>query len=216
MISIILIAPPAAGKGTQSELLVNEYGFAHISTGNLLREMALTDKNISDMLSTGSLISDDIIFNLLEDRLLKDDCKKGFILDGFPRTVSQALEYEKIIKRLGVHTNIAIYLDVSKELALDRTIGRLVCSKCGHVYNEFIAESKPSVLGICDYCNAFLIKRDDDNINVFSKRYDLYCENTYPLLDFYKEKGILYKIDSGIGKDKVFEVIKSIVGDFYD
>lgn len=216
MRSIILIAPPAAGKGTQSDMLVCEYGFAHISTGEMLREVAKTDNNISELLCSGSLISDDIVFDLLEKRLMNDDCKKGFILDGFPRTVNQALRYESIMKELGVSSNMVIFLDISKDVAVNRIVGRATCPNCGRVYNELIDGARPKVFGVCDSCNVRLAKRDDDNFDTFSKRYDVYCESTQPLIDFYEKKGILHRVDSGVGKDEVFEVIKGIVGDFYD
>lgn len=216
MKSIILIAPPAAGKGTQSDLLVSKYGFAHISTGEMLREVAKTDDDIKNQLESGSLISDDIVFNLLENRLKDDDCKKGFILDGFPRNVNQAIKYDELVKKLGVTSNVAIFLDVSKDMACKRIVGRVTCPRCGRVYNELIEDVKPKVSGKCDDCNVLLDKRSDDNYDTFAKRYDVYYENTAPLIDYYLEKGILNKVDSGLGKDSVFKVIENIVGDLND
>ena len=216
MMSIILIAPPAAGKGTQSELISSKYDFVHISTGDLLREVALTNPDVNELLESGNLVDDDMIIDLLKDRLMRPDCRKGFILDGFPRTVNQALKYESMMNKIGVNSNIVIFLDVDKELAYKRVSGRVLCPNCKQVYNELIDESKPNVLGMCDECHTELVKRNDDNIDTFNERYDVYYENTAPLISYYKEKGILYKIDSGIGKDNVFKVIQDIIGDLND
>lgn len=216
MMSIILIAPPAAGKGTQSELISSKYDFVHISTGDLLREVALTNPDVNELLESGNLVDDDMIIDLLKDRLMRPDCRKGFILDGFPRTVNQALKYESMMNKIGVNSNIVIFLDVDKELAYKRVSGRVLCPNCKQVYNELIDESKPNVLGMCDECHTELVKRNDDNIDTFNERYDVYYENTAPLINYYKEKGILYKIDSGIGKDNVFKVIQDIIGDLND
>ena len=216
MKSIILIAPPAAGKGTQSDLLVEKYGLAHISTGDLLREAARYDKSLSKLLETGNLIDDDTVFGLLHDRLLCDDCKKGFILDGFPRNINQAIKYDSMIKDLGVTSNIVIFLDVDKETAFKRIVGRVSCPNCHRVYNDMISESMPKVSGKCDDCGESLVKRSDDNSEIFSTRYDVYYKNTAPLIEYYEKKGILNKVDSGKGKDSVFKVIKEIVGDLND
>lgn len=216
MISIVLIAPPAAGKGTQSDLISSKYGFIHISTGEILREIALNDSNLKQRLVSGDLIDDDTIFNLLEERLKKTDCKKGFILDGFPRTVSQAKKYEEIMKEIGVSSNIVIFLDIDKDIACKRIVGRVTCPKCKRVYNELLDGVKPDVLGICNKCGEHLVKRSDDNELTFSKRYDVYYESTEPVINFYQEKGVLYKINSGLDKKSVFDIIQNIIGDFND
>ena len=216
MRSIILIAPPAAGKGTQSDMLVEKYGFAHISTGDMLREVAKHDSVIKAKLENGEFISDDIVFSLLHDRLLLDDCKKGFILDGFPRNVNQAVVYDGMINEIGIDSNVVIFLDVSKELACKRIVGRVSCPNCHRVFNDMISESMPKISGKCDDCGASLVKRSDDNSETFCKRYDEYLKNTAPLIDYYEEKGILYKLDSGMSKDVVFSNIESILGDLND
>ncbi len=216
MRSIILIAPPAAGKGTQSDMLVEKYGFAHISTGDMLREVAKTDEVIKSKLENGELISDDIVFDLLQKRLEQDDCKKGFILDGFPRNVNQAKRYDQIVDELGISSNVVIYLDVDKETALKRIVGRVSCPSCHRVFNDMIEEAKPKVSGKCDDCGSELVRRSDDNSETFGKRYDVYMNNTAPLIDYYSEEGILYKVDSRMGKDEIFEVIENILGDIND
>lgn len=216
MKSIILIAPPAAGKGTQSDMLVEKYGFAHISTGDMLREVAKTDEVIKSKLENGELISDDIVFDLLQKRLASDDCKKGFILDGFPRNVNQAKRYDQIVDELGISSNIVIYLDVDKETALKRIVGRVSCPNCHRVFNDMIEAAMPKVSGKCDDCGSDLVKRSDDNSETFGKRYDVYMDNTAPLINYYSEKGILYKVDSGMGKDEIFKVIENILGGIND
>ena len=216
MKSIILIAPPAAGKGTQSDMLVDKYGFAHISTGDMLREVAMHDDSIKSKLENGEFISDDIVFSLLLDRLKLDDCKKGFILDGFPRNVNQAIVYDGLIKKIGIDSNVVIFLDVSKDLACKRIVGRVSCPVCHRVFNDMIVESMPKVSGKCDDCGASLVKRSDDNSETFGKRYDEYLKNTAPLINYYEEKGILYKVDSGMSKDVVFSNIESILDSLSD
>lgn len=216
MRSIILIAPPAAGKGTQSDMLVEKYGFAHISTGDMLREVAKTDEVIKSKLENGELISDDIVFDLLQKRLEQDDCKKGFILDGFPRNVNQAKRYDQIVDELGISSNVVIYLDVDKETALKRIVGRVSCPNCHRVFNDMIDEAMPKVSGKCDDCGSELIRRTDDNSETFGKRYDVYINNTAPLIDYYSEEGILYKVDSRMGKDEIFGVIENILGGIND
>ena len=211
MKSIILIAPPAAGKGTQSDMLVKKYGFVHISTGDMLREVAKSDSAIRSKLENGEFISDDIVFGLLRDRLASNDCKKGFILDGFPRNVSQPIKYDEMINDLSIDSNIVIFLDIDKDVACRRIVGRVTCPNCNKVYNDMIEESMPKIKGICDVCGENLVKRSDDNIDTFDKRYNAYYENTNPLIKFYEEKGILYKVNSGMGKDSVFKVIEDIV-----
>ena len=216
MKGIILIAPPAAGKGTQSDMLVEKYGYAHISTGDILREVALHDESIKRKLENGEFISDDVVIELLKKRLSSDDCRNGFILDGFPRNVNQAKCYDAMLFELGITSNVVIYLDVDKETALKRIVGRVSCPKCHRVYNSMIYELMPKVSGKCDDCGELLVQRSDDNGETFGKRYDLYIENTSPLIDYYLEKGILYKVDSGKGKDEIFEVIENILGGIND
>lgn len=214
MKSIIFIAPPAAGKGTQSKLLCDTYHIPHISTGDLLREASLVENErgnyIKEQISSGALVNDDIILELLEERLRKNDCDNGYILDGFPRNIEQAKAYEKILEKLQKEHGIVILLEVDKELACKRISGRLSCSNCGSVYNENIEEAKPKVEGICDRCGNKLMKRLDDNIETYGARYDTYLEKTKPLIDYYKDKNILYQV-KGISKEETFEKIVSIL-----
>lgn len=215
MESIIFIAPPAAGKGTQSKLLCDAYQIPHISTGDLLRDASLVENErgmyIKEQMRLGALVSDDIILELLEERIKKEDCNHGYILDGFPRNIEQAIAYEKILDRLEKKLGIVIFLDVDKELACERIEGRISCPQCGSVYNEVIEESKPRVEGICDRCGSTLVKRHDDNRETFGARYDTYLLKTQPLIDYYEKKGVLYKVESNEDKMATFNQISNIL-----
>ena len=214
MKNIIFIAPPAAGKGTQSILLREKYNLAHISTGDLLREASLEDSErgqyILNCLKEGNLVSDDITIELLIERLNKDDCKNGYILDGFPRTVEQAIQYETILKNLNKELGVVIFLDIPKEIALKRIVGRQVCPSCGAVYNDQIDISKPKIQNICDVCGHELQKRKDDNETTFNIRFETYMKKTEPLIKHYEELGVLYKINE-VDKEKVFKRIEEII-----
>ena len=215
MKNIIFIAPPAAGKGTISNMLMDTYHMTHISTGDLLREETNSDsslgKYIKEQMQSGALVSDEIILDLLKKRISKDDCNDGYILDGFPRNVEQAQAYENILKELNKDLGYVFLLDVDKELAKKRIVGRISCPQCGAVYNEYMEETRPKKDGICDKCNISLVKRDDDNEETFEKRFNTYFEKTEPLINYYKEKGVLYNIPANCGKDTTFDAIKKVM-----
>lgn len=214
MKNIILIAPPAAGKGTQSKLLCDKYKLAHISTGDLLREVATKDDEFSlkvkEIMQSGKLVSDDIVLELLQNRIKENDCKEGFILDGFPRNVNQANSYIEMTKKLGIPVGNVIYIDVPKEITKKRIIGRLSC-KCGAVYNDQIEENKPKKELTCDLCGKELTKRSDDNSETFEKRYDEYVKETYPLIDFFESLGLLYRVNGVDSKENILNEISKII-----
>ncbi len=214
MKNIIFIAPPFAGKGTQSDLLKEKYNMAHISTGDLLRAEVATGsekgKYIFQIQTSGGLVDDDIVLELLEKRLRKPDCKNGYILDGFPRTIEQAKRYEDMSSKLGGHKDYIIYLDVDREIARERVIGRLSCPNCDNVYNKYkdkIEDNK------CPKCSSELFKRPDDNEETFKNRFDTYLEKTKPLIDYYKDLGILHVVDGGVNKEYTFHQIENILKD---
>lgn len=215
MKSIILIAPPAAGKGTQSKFIESEYNIPHISIGDLLRNIIASGselgKSLENIINEGKLINDEIIINLLKQRLINNDCSNGYILDGFPRNLNQAKAYEKILDELNLSNSMVIYLDLDKDIALKRILGRTMCPNCGLIYNEFFRETSPINTGLCDKCHKKLVKRSDDNLETFNKRYDTYYIETKPLIDYYQKKGILFIIDSNMNKEKVFNQIKKVV-----
>lgn len=214
MKSIILVAPPAAGKGTQSSLLCEKYGFIHISTGDLIREAIKKNDEMSEYLNSqiasGKLVSDDIILKLLGSKLEEVEAA-GYILDGFPRNVNQAIEYDNLLKSMNQSISCVIYLSVDEQLAQKRIVGRISCPKCGRVYNELIEENQPKVEGMCDDCQVALEKRNDDNQETFKVRFETYQEQTAPLIDYYKDKNVLYEVDSTLPTNEVFKKIESIV-----
>ncbi len=216
MKNIILIAAPAAGKGTLSEMLVEKYNYVHISTGDLLRNAASdgTDlgKKIASILKTGELVSDEIVFELLERRLKENDIKNGYILDGFPRTLSQAKKYDEMLNNLGLDLGIVVVIDTFYETLKKRIVGRVLCKDCGSVYNTLTGVNTPKVNGICDKCGGELYKRSDDNEESFKKRYETYNEKTAPLINYYKEKGNLFFI-KGETKEQMLEELEALLHD---
>ena len=198
MKNIILIAAPAAGKGTLSDLLVKKYDYLHISTGDLLREVSKETtelgQKISKMLQNGELVTDEIVFELLENKLRQVD--KPYILDGFPRTINQAYKYDELIQKLNKDLGIVVVLNCDYEILKKRIVGRYLCKDCGSIYNTLTGVNTPKQEGICDNCGGDLYKRSDDNEESFKTRYETYLEKTKPLIDFYEKKGNLYYIDS--------------------
>lgn len=211
--NITFIAPPAAGKGTQSAKVSKKYGIPHISTGDLLRN--IQDENLKQSLNQGNFASDELVTNLLEVRLQQKDCDKGYVLDGYPRNLGQAKTYEKLLKKLNKPMGIVIILDLDKEIAKQRIVGREICPNCGAVFNELL-DPKAKVKGICDNCQHQLIKRNDDNEQTFEKRYQIYENQTAPLIKYYEDKKIAYHVNSGINATYTFDQIQKIIGGLYD
>lgn len=215
MKNIIFIAPPAAGKGTQSDLLVKKYGYAHISTGDLLREEVATGSKLgnelNEIMKSGELVSDEIVSILLKNRLLKDDAKKGFILDGYPRTVDQAKKLDILANELGLTLDVAIYLEMDEELAMHRALGRITCPKCGRGYNKYEDNMKPIKEMTCDDCDVELTSRSDDNEETFKNRFQTYIKNTEPLLKYYEDLGILNVVDNSSTPDSTFSNIEKVI-----
>ena len=216
MKNIILIAAPAAGKGTLSEMLVEKYNYAHISTGDLLRDAAKKGdelgNKISEILKKGELVTDEVVFQLLERRLNDEDTKNGYILDGFPRTLSQAKEYDLMVQKMGIDLGIVVVIDTPYETLKKRIVGRVLCKECGSVYNTLTGVNTPKVDGICDKCGGELYKRSDDNEESFENRYKTYEEKTAPIIDYYKEKGNLFFI-KGESKEQMLESIEALLHD---
>ena len=209
MKNIIFIAPPAAGKGTQSQMLKEKYGYVHISTGDLLRaeiasgsELGCEVKNIIDK---GNLVSDELMIDIIKSKLTEIK-GKPFILDGFPRTLNQAESLDGILD----DNYETIYLELPREDAIKRIEGRLTCS-CGKSYNMNDEALKPKVAGICDICGKELVKRDDDNAQAFIVRYDNFLNNTKVLIDYYKNKNKLHIVDVNRNINDIFEDISRIV-----
>ncbi len=193
---LVLIGCPGAGKGTQAKMLSSKYGIAHISTGDLLREQISKGtelgKKVSEIINAGGLVSDDIVSAMLSERIKADDCKKGYILDGYPRNVSQAEGLEDIVGSL----DKVICYEVDDDVIVDRMSGRRSCPKCGRMYH--VKYNPPKTEGICDACGDKLIQRKDDNAETVLNRLNVYHKTTAPVIEYYDKKGILLRT-SGVG-----------------
>lgn len=216
MMNIIFIAPPAAGKGTQSSLLEKKYNYKHISTGDLLREEIKKKTEfgaeIEKIISKGELVSDEIITKLLKNELNNIKHQK-FILDGYPRNIAQAETLTEIFKELNIDDYKAIYLDLDEDTAMKRALGRIVCSNCGASYNTYFKNLMPQENGICDKCHHKLIQRSDDNEETMRTRFRTYLELTNPLLDYYKAQEKLVEVDASLNSDQIFLEIEQVLMD---
>jgi len=209
---LVFLGPPGAGKGTQAKLLSQRMGFLHLSTGDLLREAVKNQtplgKKAKEYMDRGELVPDELIVQLIEETMPKDG---NVILDGFPRTVNQALALEEMLKGKGEKISKVLFFDVADEVIIDRLSGRRVCSKCGAVYH--VKYNPPKVEGVCDLCGGSLVQRDDDREEVVKKRLEVYRKQTQPLIEFYQDRGIIYKLDAGKGVEELFEEVKGLVRD---
>lgn len=217
MKNIMFIAPPAAGKGTQAELIENKYHIPHISTGDILREIAKENSEIgnyvAETLSSGGLVKDEITYQLIENRLSKPDCKHGFIIDGFPRNYDQALAYDEILKKLGYDIGVVIVINVDKKVLEKRITGRRICTECHEVYNINDDVKRPQAESICDRCGSKLYQRPDDNIEAFQNRYLTYHKKTEPIIEHYKKQNVLYNIDGNKTIAEIFQQIDTIINE---
>ncbi len=210
---IILLGAPGVGKGTQAQLISKEYGIPQISTGDILRAEVKNEtplgREAKRYMDSGELVPDELIVKMMEKRITQDDCKNGFILDGFPRTVAQAEAFEKMLQEHGLKLDHVILIDVPKEEIILRLTGRRICPKCGAVYH--IRYNPPKSEGVCDKCKTPLIQRDDDKEDVVKNRLAVYEKSTKPLVEYYEGKGKLVRID-GVGSiDEIFGRIKQIL-----
>lgn len=215
MKNIMFIAPPAAGKGTQAELIVEKYHIPHISTGDILREISKEASEIGEYvretLASGQLVKDEITYQLVEDRLKREDCKNGYIIDGFPRNIDQAYEYDKILERLGYEVGNVILLNVDKKIIEKRITGRRLCENCNTIYNINDKDSSPKVESICDNCGGKLYQRSDDNLESFQQRYETYQNKTEPIIEHYRRQGVLKEVDGNDTVENIFQKIDKII-----
>lgn len=212
--NITFISAPAAGKGLLSSMLNEKYGFPHISIGDLLR--GVDDEKVKKQLENGEFVDNEIIAKLLKERLNKPDCKEGFILDGFPRNMTQISIYKEICEKANDKENIIIVLDIPREIGEKRIIGRRVCPNCGNVYNDLFSASKSKVPGICDHCGHQLIQRTDDNLEIYERRYDTYLKETKPVIDYFEDKKGVYHLDGSLSADITLRKIEEIIGGYND
>ena len=217
MKNIMLVAPPAAGKGTQAEKLVEKYNIPHISTGDILRDISKEESEmgiyVRETLSSGKLVKDEITYELVKNRLQQDDCKNGFIIDGFPRNLDQAIHYDEILKSIGSNVGIVISIDIDRDILEKRIVGRRICEDCGAIYNVNDPAQTPKNESVCDNCGGRIYQRSDDNIESFNTRYQTYIDKTEPIIKHYEDQGVLRHVD-GVGSiDEVFSRIDKIIGD---
>ena len=216
MRNIILIAPPAAGKGTVAKSLCEKYGYVHISTGDILRDMAKEEsefgRNLANLLQKGGLISDDIVYQAVEKRLSMPDLENGYILDGFPRNLEQAIKYDEILKNINRDLGIVIELKTDKDILEKRITGRYICNECGETHNTLTGVNAPKVDGICNKCGGILMQRRDDNYDSFQVRYQTYLDKTFPLIKYYRDKNVLHSVLSII-PEETFKEVEAIIND---
>jgi adenylate kinase len=215
MKNIIFLAVQGAGKGTFAKMLKEKYGYAHISTGDILRERAAVGdelgNEIKNMIDNGIFVPNDIIYEAIEYKITQPDCENGYILDGFPRNLEQAEGYSKILEKLNKDLGVVINLTIPDELLKQRIIGRRMCKDCGAIYNIYNPEFMPKQEGICDKCGCELYQRADDNEESMNTRVKTYYEVTEPIIDYYKEKGVLKTVDSSRTPEETFKDIEDIL-----
>jgi len=211
---LIMLGAPGAGKGTQAKMIAEKYSIPHVSTGDIFRanikngtELGIEAKKYMDQ---GQLVPDELTVKILLDRVAQDDCKNGYVLDGFPRTIPQAEVLDKALTELGDQVDYAINVDVPDENIVGRMSGRRACVKCGATYH--IKYNPTKVEDVCDACGDKLILRDDDKPETVQKRLSVYHDQTQPLIDYYNKKGILKEVDGTVDMNDVFAAIVNILG----
>jgi adenylate kinase len=217
-VNLVLMGLPGAGKGTQAEQIVEKYKIPHISTGDMFRsaikegtDLGLQAKSFMDK---GELVPDEVTIGIVRERLSKADCEKGFLLDGFPRTVPQAEALENILSDLNRKIEFVINIDVEKELLMERLTGRRICKSCGSTYH--LVFNPPATEGVCDRCNGELYQRADDNEETVQNRLEVNLKQTKPLLDFYETKGYLRNINGQQDIRKVFADLDELLGSLHE
>ena len=212
--NLILLGAPGAGKGTLASYLIEKMGVPSISTGNILREAIKNNtplgQSAKEYMDAGKLVPDQLVIDLLKERIAKRDCKSGFILDGFPRTIPQAESLTEALAANGEAIDFALNVDVPDANIVNRMAGRRACLKCGATYHiQFAAPKKE---GICDKCGSELVLRDDDKPETVQKRLEIYHDQTHPLIEYYEKKGVLHTVDGTQTMEDVFKNITDILG----
>ncbi len=210
---LILLGAPGAGKGTVAKLLTKIDGSVQISTGDILRGAVAAGtelgKKAEAAMKAGDLVSDDLIMGIMEERLKEDDCKAGYLLDGFPRTIPQAEALKELLEKMGEKLDCAVEIDVPREVILDRLTTRRTCTECGEIYN--VKSNPPKEEGKCDKCGGPVVQRDDETEEAISNRLNVYNEQTAPLVDFYRNEGLLLSVKA-TSSEAVIDAIKEKLG----
>ena len=212
---IIMLGAPGAGKGTQAKMIADKYGVPHVSTGDIFRanikEGTPLGAEAKKYMDQGLLVPDELTVKILLDRVAKDDCKKGYILDGLPRTIPQAEALDAALEKLGESMDYAINVEVPDENIVNRMGGRRACTSCGATYH--VVYNAPAKENVCDSCGAELVLRDDDKPETVQKRLGVYHDQTQPLIDFYTKKGIIAEVDGTMDMKDVFAAICKIINE---
>ncbi len=212
-VRMVLLGAPGAGKGTQASAMQQRWGLVHVASGDLLRDNVKNDTELGrkakPYMEAGELVPDDLILDMMEERLARPDAQSGFVLDGFPRTLAQAEALDARLETMGQRLDAVIYLRVSEEEILRRLSGRLICPQCHAVYHaDTMPPKRP---GVCDRCGTALVQRSDEDPEVVRKRLQVYEEQTAPLVEYYRSRGLLHEVDGAIGVDRVLAKIASIL-----
>jgi adenylate kinase len=210
---LILLGPPGAGKGTQAKMLKDKFGIPQISTGDILRKAIRDNTDLGFKARTfmdgGQLVPDDLVIRLIRERIRQDDCQKGFILDGFPRTIPQAEKLSETLGEMGLSLDAVVDLEIEPEEVTERLAGRSNCSQCGAMYHE--VSRPPKRPGVCDLCGGELYKREDDNRETIHKRLDVYAKETAPLKEYYGNQGNLKAVKAKGTVEEIFMQVCSMV-----
>lgn len=213
---LLIMGAPGAGKGTQAALIKDAYNISHISTGDMFRkaikEQTATGIEAKKFIDKGQLVPDYVTNNLVRERLAEADCAKGFLLDGYPRNVEQAVELDKILAELNIKLDAVINITVDDKILIDRITGRRTCTKCGASYH--VVANKPKQEGICDVCGSELIQRADDTEETIKSRLEVYYGKTEPVLSHYEKQGLVKNVYGMASIDEIFANIKKVLGEF--
>jgi len=210
---IVLLGPPGAGKGTIAKVLTQFDGSVQISTGDILRAAVAAGSDLGKQaeatMKAGNLVTDELIMEIMQERLKQDDCKSGYLLDGFPRTIPQAKALKTLLEKMDETLDAALELVIPRKVIIDRLTTRRTCTQCGEIYN--VKSKPPKVEGVCDVCGSSIVQRDDETEETILNRLQVYSEQTAPLIEFYRDEGLLLSVQ-GSDSNQVIEALKSRLG----